>query len=54
LIGSDPPAPARSVEIGRLPSLGLSITGHLKSSMERRFQSSGDAVLISISQQMPI
>jgi hypothetical protein len=40
LIGSDPPAPARSVEIGRLPSPSLSITGHLKSSMERRFQSS--------------
>jgi hypothetical protein len=43
LIGSDLPAPARSVEIGRLPSLSLSITGHLKSSMERRFWSSVDS-----------
>jgi hypothetical protein len=30
LIGSDPPAPARSVEIGRLPSLGLPITDQRK------------------------
>src|SRR4051812_957144 len=46
LAGSDPPASARSVEIGRLPSLGGPITGHYKISVEGGDCSSPDHQLV--------